>query len=406
MSVPTVRAGPFRPQASEDGTDPKGAQMAVLTDRLIVIDGHVDVARTDAGWDFPIDAAIAGGVNAVVIPARASLTPRTAAGETAELEREETYAGLAAAVDAAAGTAAFAHSPAEVVANIDREVLSVILGFQNARGLADLDDIRRWIDRGVSVFDFGFAGSNEWVESSRPYPHASVGSTATGIGDATRDAIALLNARGVVIDTAQVSDRARRQIVDASAAPVIASHNGVKSKVPGADRALSDGDIVAVADKGGIVQIVAFDGYHTPRGENPRVVADIRELRERFGLPGFVSQSDYYALLDPESADWDEQKFNDYFHEYHAKVRHGWPRTDLDRFVDSVEYVADLAGIDHVGIASDFHHGGGVQGWLSPTDTPNVTAALRRRFDDHNVAKIWGGNFLRVWDSVRAAGER
>lgn len=380
--------------------------MTVFTDRLVVIDGHVDVARGADAWDFPIEAAIAGGVNAVVVPARASLTPRTAAKEAPAQELDATYAGLVAAVEAADGRAAFAHSPAEVLAHTDRGVLSVILGFQNARALDDLDDIRRWIDRGVAVFDFGFAGSNQWVESSRPYPHASVGDTSDGIGVETRDAIRLLNDRGVVIDTAQVSDRARRQIVEASRAPVVASHNGVKVKVPGADRALTDDDIVTIAGKGGLVQIVAFDGYHTPRGDHPRVVADIRELRERFGLPGFVSQSDYYALLDPESAAWDEQKFNDYFHEYHAKVRHDWPRTDLDRFVESIEHVVHLVGVDHVGIASDFHHGGGIQGWLGPAETPNVTEALRRRFDGVDVAKIWGGNFLRVWDEVLAAAQR
>lgn len=379
--------------------------MTVTTDRLIVIDGHVDVARTDESWSFPVDQAIAGGVDVIVVPARVGLTSRDAPIVDAAQEQEATYEGLLSAVETSAGRARFAASPEEVRENAERGILSVVLGFQNARPLADLAAVERWIDRSVAVFDFGFAGSNQWVESSRPYPHASVDRDGGGIGATTREAIELLNRRGVIIDTAQVSDAARREIVAASSAPVIASHNGVKARVPGADRAISDEDIVAIADAGGLVQIVAFDGYHTPRGSHPQVVADIRELRERFGLPGFVSQSDYYALLDPESAEWGEQKFNDYFHEYHAKVRHDWPRTDLDGFVDSIAHVADLVGVDHVGIASDFHHGGGVRGWLAPAETANVTEALRRRFDEGDVVKIWGGNFLRVWEDVRAAAD-
>ncbi|MPV35683.1 dipeptidase [Georgenia subflava] len=375
------------------------------TDRTLIIDGHVDVLAVDGEYTFPLDAAIAGGLAAAVIPVRAGLIPRSAAPGAGAAEHEQSFAAIERVVAGSGGRAAVAPTPDAVVDNAADGVFSIVLGFQNARPLADLAAIERWLDRGVSVFDFGFIGNNRWATSSRPYPYAGVDVDHDGLSPAGAEAVALLNERRVVLDTAQVSPRARQQIVELSTAPVLASHNGLRAKVGEADRTIGDDEVRAIAEKGGVVQIVAFDGYHTPRGDHPRVVADIRELRERFGLRAHVGPSDYYALLDQETAGWDEQTFTDYFREYHAKVRHDWPRTDVERLIDSVDHVAELVGVDHVGLASDFHHGGGVAGWLDHTQTPHVTAALRRRYDETDVAKIWGGNLLRLWREVRADRE-
>lgn len=369
---------------------------------LIVIDGHTDVAPTADGYDFPVEEARAGGVGAVVVAVRGGKVPAGSPPGTGLAELEATWAGVDRALARDPGAARRAGSPAEVVANAAAGVLSIVPALQNAQPLEDLQALESWLDRGVAILDFGFIGDNRWVRSSRPYPSASVDTGAPDIAPRTEEAIELLNARGVVIDTAQVSTAARRRIVERSAGPVIASHNGLRATVGEADRTITDDDVRQLAAKGGLVQIVAFDGYLTPRGSHPQVVEDIRELRERFGLPGYTGSQDYYAVLDPETADWDEQKFDDYFREYHAKVRHDWPRSDVEKLVDAVDHVIGLVGIDHVGIASDFHHGGGIDGWLGYPETPRVTEALRRRHGDDEVAKIWGGNLLRVWGEAQA----
>lgn len=375
------------------------------TDELIVIDGHADVAESDSGYSFPLAEALQGGVAAAIVPVRASRIPREAEAESGLREYAQTFEAVEREASASEGWAAIARSSAEIAANAERGVFSFVHSLQNARPLRDLAALEQWLDRGVAIVDFGFIGNNQWAHSSRPYASANAEDGYDGLSGLGEQGIELLNSRGVVIDTAQVSVAARRRILDRSKAPVIASHNGLKARVGEADRTLGDEEIVAIAEGGGLVQIVAFDGYHRFRGEDPKVVADIRELRERFGLPGYRGPADYYALLDPETAEWDEQKFQDYFGEYHAKVRNGWPKTDVADLIDSVDHVVRLVGVDHVGIASDFHHGGGVGGWLDYTQTPNVTAELRRRYDDAEVAKVWGGNLLRVWDDVRSAGD-
>ena len=77
------------------------------------------------------------------------------------------------------------------------------------------------------------------------------------------------------------------------------------------------------------------------------------------------------------------------------------PSATVKDFVDHVDYVVKLIGIDHVGISSDFDGGGGVDGWRSAAETINVTAELvRRGYTEEQIAKIWSGNLLRVLERV------
>lgn len=372
----------------------------------IAIDGHTDLARADGAMSFPLDDAITGGLSAAVVAVRASKLPGYVGAEAGVLEQQSVYEAILRTALESNGRARIARSAQEVRENAAAGVFSCILGLQNARPLDSLADLERWIDRGVAVVDFGFIGDNQWAKSARPYPHSSTPGDFAGLSELGRRGVELLNARGVVVDIAQVSKDARREIVERSQAPVIASHNGLRALVGDADRTISDDEVRAVAASGGVVNIVAFDGYLTARGSHPQVVADMRELRERFGLPAYRSNADYYAILDPETREWDEQKFDEYSAEYHRRVRHDWPRSDVRRLVEAVRYVADLVGVDHVGVATDFHHGGGITGWMDYTGTPNLTAALEAEFSSAEVDQIWGGNFLRVWERAAEAAQR
>jgi membrane dipeptidase len=90
-----------------------------------------------------------------------------------------------------------------------------------------------------------------------------------------------------------------------------------------------------------------------------------------------------------------------------AEIRKRWPQASVRQLVDHIDYAVRLIGVDHVGISSDFGGGGGVVGWNDASETANVTAELRARgYGDEDVAKLWGGNLLRVWREVeRVAAE-
>jgi membrane dipeptidase len=87
-----------------------------------------------------------------------------------------------------------------------------------------------------------------------------------------------------------------------------------------------------------------------------------------------------------------------------AAIDKRWPaagRATVRDFVDHIDYAVKLIGIDHVGISSDFDGGGGIEGWNSAAETFNVTLELvRRGYSEEQIAKIWSGNLLRVWNEV------
>ena len=82
-------------------------------------------------------------------------------------------------------------------------------------------------------------------------------------------------------------------------------------------------------------------------------------------------------------------------------------RASASDFVDHIDHAVKVAGIDHVGIASDFDGGGGLDGWEDAESTQNITAELvKRGYSDEDIAKIWGGNLLRVMEAVEAAARK
>ncbi len=149
----------------------------------------------------------------------------------------------------------------------------------------------------------------------------------------------------------------------------------------------------ALAADGGVVQIVAFDGYLKRQPEEK--AAALRTLRQDAGLAANAQPSS----LPAEQRTRYEQGLRD--------IEARWPAASVSDLVDHIDYAVKLIGIEHVGIASDFDGGGGITGWADAAETSNVTAALRARgYSEADIAKIWSGNLLRVWREVeRTAAE-
>jgi membrane dipeptidase len=118
---------------------------------------------------------------------------------------------------------------------------------------------------------------------------------------------------------------------------------------------------------------------------------------EPFGLhPG----EDPHARLDPAAV----ENYQRAYREYGTSVTR---TASLVDWIDTVDYAVRLIGIDHVGLSSDFNHGGGVLGYSSVADGPNVTRELLKRgYSEADIDKLWGGNFLRVFKAVEQAAAR
>ena len=177
-----------------------------------------------------------------------------------------------------------------------------------------------------------------------------------------------------------------------SKAPVIASHSStsVLANVP---RNMDDEQLEAVKKNGGVVQIVAFDGY--VKAPAPEKLAAIDSLREKLGL---TERGAFRNMPADKRAMYDSEM---------ANIQKKWPRATVQEFVNHIDHAVKLIGIDHVGISSDFDGGGGVTGWNDASETRNVTIELvKRGYTTEQIRKLWGGNLLRVWgecDSLAVA---
>lgn len=230
-----------------------------------------------------------------------------------------------------------------------------------------------------------------------------------GLSPLGREVIGEMNRLGMMIDISHPSKASMMQTLELTKAPIIASHSAVRS-ICNHSRNLDDEQLRALARNGGVVQLVAFNSYvkcdPVRDAERNRVRADaLAALRAEFGIS---------ATEPPQVRAQVEALPTERRNAYLAKQEEiisrrtvGDAAASVSDFVDHIDYAVKLIGIDHVGISSDFDGGGGVDGWRSASETLNVTRELvRRGYTEEQIAKIWGGNLLRVLEQVeRVAAE-
>jgi membrane dipeptidase len=274
--------------------------------------------------------------------------------------------------------------------------LVAMIGVENGYSLGpNLEMLDRYYELGARYVGLVHNGDNDLARSAQPRTElgdAPAEAADTGVTPLGAAAIARLNRLGVMVDVSHGSRQTALDAIRLSVAPVIASHSSVAGLAEHA-RNLDDETLRALAAKGGVVQIVAFDGYLKKQPDER--AAATRELRERAGLAANAQPSS----LAPEQRAAYDQGLRD--------IEARWPASSVTQLVDHIDYAVKLIGVDHVGIASDFDGGGGITGWRDASETANVTAELRARgYAEDDIAKIWGGNLLRVWREVeRTAAE-
>ncbi|NQY97358.1 MAG: membrane dipeptidase [Henriciella sp.] len=380
--------------------------VAEIHANAIVLDAHADIQiestsplylGADGRSKVAPDKLLQGGFDAVVMSVAASPQARTPEGDAlASAESAEKLAAALALADSMPATIALATSADEVRANTEAGLVSVLLGFQNAQALeGDVDRIDELYNAGVRVFGLTHLGHNDFADSSRPKFDGATGTYEateehgglSALGIATVERIDTL---GGLIDVSQMSKAATLQAIEVATLPVIASHSNAKT-LSDVTRNLSDEEIDRIGETGGVIHIAAFSAYLVDLSD-PELKAKIRDVRLAAGLPETYSYPYelYWELKD------DAEKIT-----FLTNMRALVGREDVSRMVDHIDYVVDRIGIDHVGIGTDFNHGGGVVGFEEADSALNVTAELvRRGYSADEINKIWGGNFLRVLEAA------
>ncbi len=348
----------------QDSPDAKLSKKATeIAKRILIFDSHVDLpfdypgAAADGKTQLDLPKVERGHLKGAALAVFVPQGPRTPEGYAkARQDAEAKYALIKGIAEQNPSRAALAYSPADVRRIAAQGKFAVVTSLLNAYPLgSDLSQLDVWYQRGVRILGFVHAGHNDWADSSRP--SQALGNAPEehrGLSELGKQGVARLNQLGILIDVSQLTTPAFRQVLSLTKAPVAATHSGVKGIVD-TPRNLSDEELGLIEKNGGVVQVVAFSNYLRP-------------------LPKDVPAA---------SA----------------------PRATVAQLVDAITYAVKKIGIEHVGIASDFNHGGGVIGWDNEGECQNVIAELLRRgYSEKDIAKLWGGNFLRVWAAAQKAG--
>ena len=279
-----------------------------------------------------------------------------------------------------------------------------MIGVENAYPIGeDLGNFEIYRDKGARYVSLSHNGHSQFSDSNTG---EADGFLHEGLSELGKEAIVEMNRLGMMIDVSHPSKEAMRQMIALSKAPIIASHSSARALCDHS-RNLDDEQLFWMKENGGVVQTVAFSSYlntekHNARNEYMQTIRT--RLAEEKGL-------EWYDRSELRNLDADKRaSFMNYYREIVAEADElvandpeAPTGVTVADFVDHIDYMVNLIGIDHVGISSDFDGGGGVGGWQDASETFNVTLELvKRGYSEEYIQKLWGENLLRVLDEVQA----
>lgn len=264
--------------------------------------------------------------------------------------------------------------------------LTAFIGLENGYPIGrDLALVKLFHDRGVRYITLCHSSDNDICDSSTDRRDPA----DKGLSDFGRLVVAECNRLGMIIDMSHASEKSFSDVLAATRAPIICSHSSARA-VCDNPRNLTDEQLRALATNGGVIQICFLGAYVKTPAVIPEREQAVREMEAKYGpLRDLKDES----LRQKAMAERDA-----------INQRYPQARPTVADLVDHIDHVKKVVGIDYVGIGTDFDGGGGVVGCDDVSGMIHVTEELLRRgYSKAEIAKIWGGNFFRVFDRVIAA---
>ena len=231
-----------------------------------------------------------------------------------------------------------ANTPRDLWMNKHQGLKSIMLGIENGIAIdGKLENLQHFVDRGIVYMTLCHNGDNDICDSASKTQHTHHGVSAFG-----EQVIKEMNRLGVLVDMSHAGEESFYQALEISSKPIVCSHSSARALCDH-PRNLTDDQMRALAQKGGVAQTTIYHGFLKKDGE-----ATINDV------------------------------------------------------IAHLEHAIDVMGVDHVGLGTDFDGDGGVRGLADSSELINFTRRLlARRFSEHDIQKIWGGNFLRVMEEVQ-----
>ncbi|GAB3890094.1 dipeptidase [Spirosoma agri] len=252
---------------------------------------------------------------------------------------------------------------------------AVFIGMENGYPVGnDLSMLKTYYDLGARYITLTHFANNLIGDSSTDPDGPMYG----GLSEFGKKVVVEMNRLGILIDVSHVADSTFYDALALSKAPVIASHSNCRALCD-FPRNMTDEMIKAIAAKGGVVQVNFVSDYLKKPSDAHRAA----KTKIRMSRVGKVATPEMEARI---------AALSDSVSKVYASER-----ASLSDIADHIDHIVQIAGIDHVGIGSDFDGGGGVNGLEDVSQIENLTVELlRRKYSEADIAKIWGGNLLRV----------
>jgi membrane dipeptidase len=267
--------------------------------------------------------------------------------------------------------------------------LAALMGIEGGHSIEnDIHLLRDFYRLGVRYMTLSWSNTNEWADSSGDINDPKI-EHHNGLTDFGKQVVLEMNRLGMMIDISHVADKTFWDAIATSKAPVIASHSSARA-LTNAPRNMTDEMLRAVAKNGGVVQVNFYDGFID---ENYRKATEVQAKDQAAAVQSYLDKSKAEGkLVSFVEVDRIER-------EWTAKI----PRPPLKSLVDHIDHIAKVAGVDHVGLGSDFDGVSGAtpSGIDSAADLPKITQLLLDRgYSAEDIHKILGANLLRVFREV------
>jgi len=385
----------FQPIVAQNAGKPE-AKAARIHNAAFTVDSHTDAPLnfTNKRFDVAKDNSTTmprscvdfprmrkGGLDAVFFAVFTSQGPRTTEGnEKAKAKAELIFDSIHAAVNRNKAVSGIATTPKEAYKLVKENKSVVFIGVENGYPIGnDLSNVKHFYDRGARYITLCHTKNNDICTSS-----TDTANTA-GLSNFGIQVVQEMNHLGMMIDVSHVSDQSFYDILKLSKTPVIASHSCARALCDN-PRNLNDDMLRALAANNGVVQMCILSDYVKKPLPSPE--RDSAKLAVRKKYNNFQDLKD--EQWDAASADW--HAIDDKFPQQLATV---------GEVVDHIDHMVKIAGINHVGIGTDFDGGGGVEGCKDVSQMGNITLELiKRGYSEKDIKKIWGGNLMRVMSEV------
>ena len=282
-----------------------------------------------------------------------------------------------------------AFSTADIEHAHHEKKLAALMGIEGGHVIeSDMRLLRDYYRLGVRYMTLTWSNTNEWADSSGDINDSKV-QHHNGLTDFGKQVVLEMNRLGMIVDISHVADKTFWDAIAVSKAPVIASHSSARALVK-APRNMTDDMLRAVAKNGGVVDVNFFSGF------------DDQKFLDALSAQNKQQQAAIDAYVAKRKAEGRTVTYMDVDHlqrEWTAKI----PRPPFNSLIDHIDHIAKVAGVDHVGLGSDFDGVSGATpaGMNSAADLPRITQALLDRgYSPDDIRKILGGNVLRVFKEV------